>query len=71
MASTIKEVREWLSSLEQPEDSLIAIDNGGLTLVVYQEHAPYEERVQIDDRPYEAEDYFEIGGVNIDQDTSA
>lgn len=45
MAMTVKEIREWLNSLAA--DELVAVDDGGLTLVVVG-----DERV-----------YCEVGGI--------
>ena len=49
MATTKQELLEWVESLN--EESTVAIDDGGLTLV------------EIDDRGLETGAYFEIGGV--------
>ena len=65
MASTVNEVRDWLK--EWPGDLMIAVDEGGLTLVLYPADATVESRRKADGCA-PGTPYFEIGGVDIDDD---
>ncbi len=42
MACKVKELREWLDSLDVADDRLIGIDDGGLQLVVHGEEDYYD-----------------------------
>ncbi len=50
MATTVKELREWLEDVD--ESRRVAVDDGGLTLVLIDKDADREDW-----------DYFEIGGI--------
>ena len=63
MAETVKELKKWLSSFSDEE--MVAIDRGGLTLLIYSSEATDAERSKIDHDPQTANAYYEIGGVNI------
>ena len=63
MAVTVRELFNWIGPL--PLNSLVAVDQGGLTLVAYRPDATMEERVNADTDPETSDSYFEIGGVNI------
>ncbi len=65
MATTVNELLEWLNTL--PAADMVAVDEGGLTLVTYAPDATLETRMAADDNRNGSE-YFEIGGVNVDED---
>ena len=63
MAVTVKELRDWLN--KQNSGDMIAVDDSGLTVVIYACDATLEERQQINDYP---DTYFELGGVPVEED---
>lgn len=66
MAMTIDELREWLAPLDGTK--MIGIDEGGLTLVVYDATASQSERSNYDNDATTSDAYYELGGVNVDED---
>ncbi len=68
MACTVNELLTWLAENKIKFTDMIAVDEGGLTLVVYGPDAGLEERKNADTDSETCSAYFEIGGVNVDED---
>lgn len=66
MACTAKELKDWVATID--DEKVVAIDDGGLTLVVYGADADIEERKNAANDAETCGAYFEIGGVPEPED---
>lgn len=64
MAVTIGDLKQFLAPLD--DDLMIGVDESGLTLAVYVPNASLVERIDADTG--RAAQWFELGGVNLDDD---
>ena len=70
MATTVNELLIFLAQNDVKVTDMIAVDDDGLCLVVYGPYAGLEERKNAGDDPVTTKAYFEIGGVNVDDEPS-
>lgn len=68
MATTVLELLTFISNNNIKVTDMIAVDNGGLCLVVYGPDAGLEERKNAGDDPGTCSAYFEVGGVLVEDE---